>query len=392
MKQHQHHIRRPAAAPAHLLILVTLAFWLGALPSLLAQAVPDRMNYQGILLNGQGTPITTPTDVEFRIWDSPTLTETNRIKWGRMFRITPDSNGAFNVVLSSEGAPLSDSPDVSLYGVFTSAGSDERYLELTVVGSTPIRPRQRFVASPYALLAYDLTPRQDFRVDNALTVGGEANVGSLATPGAASVGSLTTAGAVTAATFNGNGAGLTNININNLAQALLDQLVPPGTIVAFGGHAVPPPSGWLLCDGSAVSRSIYNRLFLQVGTAWGTGDGSTTFNLPDLRGMFLRGVNGSQNDAIWKDPDAASRPARNGGNAGNNVGSVQTNAVAIHTHGYQDWKPYADFVSGLESFDNYESGSNDACYRGQESRTTGTNIGSSETRPNNAYVNYIIKN
>jgi microcystin-dependent protein len=54
--------------------------------------------------------------------------------------------------------------------------------------------------------------------------------------------------------------------------------------------AASPQTGWLLCDGSAVSRTTYSGLFSVVGTTWGTGDGSTTFNVPDLRGRTLIGV------------------------------------------------------------------------------------------------------
>lgn len=56
----------------------------------------------------------------------------------------------------------------------------------------------------------------------------------------------------------------------------------PGDI-KFIGHAAIP-SGWLACDGAAVSRATYGNLFSKVGTTWGAGDGSTTFNLPDMRG------------------------------------------------------------------------------------------------------------
>lgn len=54
--------------------------------------------------------------------------------------------------------------------------------------------------------------------------------------------------------------------------------------------ATSAPAGWLLCDGSAVSRTTYANLFTLVGTAFGTGDGSTTFNVPDLRGRSVIGV------------------------------------------------------------------------------------------------------
>ena len=58
--------------------------------------------------------------------------------------------------------------------------------------------------------------------------------------------------------------------------------MPTGAMVAFAGGT--PPSGWLICDGSAVSRTAYANLFAVLGTTWGAGDGVTTFNLPDLRG------------------------------------------------------------------------------------------------------------
>lgn len=52
---------------------------------------------------------------------------------------------------------------------------------------------------------------------------------------------------------------------------------------------VTPPTGWLKCDGSAVSRTTYAALFTAISTTWGVGDNATTFNLPDLRGEFIRG-------------------------------------------------------------------------------------------------------
>lgn len=63
--------------------------------------------------------------------------------------------------------------------------------------------------------------------------------------------------------------------------------VRAGTVAHFA--AATPPTGWLACTGAAVPRSLYGALFLAIGTTYGAGDGSTTFNLPDLRGEFLRG-------------------------------------------------------------------------------------------------------
>lgn len=66
---------------------------------------------------------------------------------------------------------------------------------------------------------------------------------------------------------------------------------PPGMIVPYGGAAAP--AGWLLCDGSAVSRTTYADLFAVIGTTYGAGNGSTTFTLPDLRGRVAAGANAS---------------------------------------------------------------------------------------------------
>ena len=66
------------------------------------------------------------------------------------------------------------------------------------------------------------------------------------------------------------------------------QLSPPGQVNAFARATAP--TGWLKANGAAVSRTTYNALFAAIGTVFGVGDGSTTFNLPDMRGEFVRGL------------------------------------------------------------------------------------------------------
>ncbi|MBX2831277.1 MAG: tail fiber protein [Rhodospirillales bacterium] len=63
--------------------------------------------------------------------------------------------------------------------------------------------------------------------------------------------------------------------------------VPIASIHAFATQTVP--DGYLICDGSAISRTEYTELFGALGTVWGAGDGTSTFNIPDLRGEFMRG-------------------------------------------------------------------------------------------------------
>jgi microcystin-dependent protein len=76
-----------------------------------------------------------------------------------------------------------------------------------------------------------------------------------------------------------------------IKSELATQLAQPGDMKAFGGGALP--DGWLLCDGSAVSRTTYADLFAVIGETWGVGDGSTTFNLPDISRRTLVGSGGT---------------------------------------------------------------------------------------------------
>ena len=83
---------------------------------------------------------------------------------------------------------------------------------------------------------------------------------------------------------------ITVANWNEIVQAvnLLAALVSPtGSVMDYAGATAP--DGWLLCDGSAVSRETYADLFAAIGVTYGVGDGTTTFNLPDLRGRVTGG-------------------------------------------------------------------------------------------------------
>ncbi|WP_443678150.1 phage tail protein [Neisseria polysaccharea] len=72
------------------------------------------------------------------------------------------------------------------------------------------------------------------------------------------------------------------LNVDDLAG-----MIPSGAVMYFAGQTAP--TGWLKANGAAVSRTNYAALFAAIGTTYGTGDGRTTFNLPDLRGEFVRG-------------------------------------------------------------------------------------------------------
>jgi phage-related tail fiber protein len=84
-----------------------------------------------------------------------------------------------------------------------------------------------------------------------------------------------------------------------------------------------PPTGALECNGAAISRSTYSRLYGILGTLYGPGNGSTTFNLPDLRGEIVRGWD----HARGIDPDRAIRTDRGDGTVGDHVGTKQSGAA-----------------------------------------------------------------
>lgn len=153
-----------------------------------------------------------------------------------------------------------------------------------------------------------------------------------------------------------------------------DSLIPAGTVVAYGGTT--EPAGWLFCDGRSFAKTAYPRLSSAIGIAHG-GD-ADNFNLPDYRGRFLRGVDGT--GVNQRDPDQGARTAMNtGGNINNTVGSVQGDDFKLHSHYYvQSDNPGFGDSSGM--------GGHDTAY-GAYTGSTGGN----ETRPKNAYVNWIIK-
>ena len=164
---------------------------------------------------------------------------------------------------------------------------------------------------------------------------------------------------------------------------------PAGTISAFGGAAAP--DGWLLCDGSAVSRSTYARLFTAISTTWGVGDGATTFNVPDLRGAFLRGT-GSHGTANMADGNDFAGPA---------VGAFENDQIQGHWH--QLYRASDNIGlggsnvsagAGTASVVQVAKDTNTTSFHARDPFSDGTNgtpRTGDETRPFAAGITYIIK-
>jgi hypothetical protein len=78
-------------------------------------------------------------------------------------------------------------------------------------------------------------------------------------------------------------------NADASGNVTLSAVLPTGSVIAFAGNPSSSPSGYLLCNGAAISRTTYAGLFAVIGTLYGSGDGSTTFNLPNLNDKFIQG-------------------------------------------------------------------------------------------------------
>lgn len=141
-------------------------------------------------------------------------------------------------------------------------------------------------------------------------------------------------------------------NLNNFySTGTINEI---GAIVAYGGTL--PPTGFLLCDGSAISRATFSALFAVLGTSYGVGDGSTTFNLPDLKGRVPVGRDSGQTEFDTMGEKGGHKLLQahthtypihafatgNGGQAGNTNQALWTNGSTASTGGgnAENLQPY----------------------------------------------------
>lgn len=154
---------------------------------------------------------------------------------------------------------------------------------------------------------------------------------------------------------------------------------PVGMITPFAGSTAP--TGWLLCYGQAVSRTTYAGLFTVLGTAYGTGDGSTTFNLPDLRGRFPLGKDNMGGTAANRVINAAGSSLS--GSAGAETHTLTTAEMPAHTH---------DLQFAIQSFgsNGFSIWNNVGTTNSQATTSTGGG-GAHNNMPPYLTLNYLIK-
>ena len=165
----------------------------------------------------------------------------------------------------------------------------------------------------------------------------------------------------------------------------LSGMIPSGAVLYFAGQAAP--TGWLKANGAAVSRTAYAALFAAIGTTYGAGDGSTTFNLPDLRGEFVRGwddgrgidhgraFGSAQGDAIRNITGSLDV----GTNSGHQLFDVATatGALAISQRRWKTW-----------TYDTRDGGDSPAAFNFDASRVVPV---AGENRPRNIALLACIK-
>jgi microcystin-dependent protein len=159
---------------------------------------------------------------------------------------------------------------------------------------------------------------------------------------------------------------------------------PPGSLIAFAGTSVP--TGWLACQGQAVSQTTYAALYAAIGATWNTGgEGAGNFRLPDLRGMFVRGT-------------GTNATGSSSGAVGPSVGAYAADTYLNHSHAVTD-PGHTHTIAGAST-----TGASTALLFGvsvgstftSNSNTTGLTVntsttGGTETKPKNYGVLYIIK-
>ena len=183
----------------------------------------------------------------------------------------------------------------------------------------------------------------------------------------------------------------------NLSFSIV-QGVPSGAVFCMAVATLPP--GYLECNGAAVSRTTYAALFTVIGTAYGTGNGSSTFNLPDLRGEFIRGFDNGR--GVDSGRAIASSQSSQFGQHNHNVSASSSSSVTDPGHKHTMNFNLGNLISSGGAFGMKDSGTADR----MNTATTGISVStttsisqsnrggtsnSSETRPRSIAMMYVIK-
>ena len=386
------------------LLATTLTFTFTA-----SAAIPHLMNFQGKATDKSGVPLNGTYNLTFRVYDSSTG---GSPKWSETQANISISNGIFQVQLGSV-TPL-NLPFDEPYWISLEINTDGEMSPRTTLASVPYAYRAESLASapviPFYKKGFDIE-YVDFN-SVKITPGVMDVAGNMFTTSTYSIplqltypdnpvnrdwvhGQKTNNSYVYVYAYNNNGQiyfkfsdespdlsdqlgntiqkpllyqrypstdgvyyrYLGKIYVNNIGNIVTTNSftdgTPSGTIMAW--PVSNPPDGWLICDGSAVSRSDYANLFGIIGVTYGTGDGSTTFNLPDLRARVILGVNTSGNLGTGSAARTGKAFASTGGEEAHTLTVAE---MPAHTHslgsGDYNYGVLWEQTSGGSSFQTLE--------------------------------------
>lgn len=415
--------------------------------------VPNEINYQG-RLREYGQPITGNRTMSFKIY---AISSGGVPVWSSGDVVVAVTTGTFSYAMSPTGVDwrwkdfwiettvsgkiLSPREKIaaSVYALHSRTAEDISKTSGTVkvtIGNTSelaittftVSAEYNRVVNVSTPTAYDDGATKGY-VDTA--VSGGAGAGSFNTLAVSSTTSIGIAGVTTARLVVEPASGVSMdaragriINVSTPIAVLeaankgyVDTWLPTGTILMWGGSQASIPSGWLLCDGSAISRTTFARLYAVIGIFHGSGDGTNTFNLPDLRNRFIVGA--GQTYAV-KDTGGSNTHTLTTAEMPSHTHTqdAHTHTQNAHNHGITDpghrhtyteaidsgeWQPTGSWttrpnVGDSSSFTNYVVTGitiNNATATNQNTTATNQNTGGGaahENRPPYFALCYIIKN
>ena len=176
---------------------------------------------------------------------------------------------------------------------------------------------------------------------------------------------------------------------------------PVGVVLPFAGNVAP--GGYLLCDGQAVSRETYSTLFSVIGITFGSGNGSTTFNVPDLRGEFIRGLDGGRgvdSGRVLGSAQGSANLSHTHTGTTASGGPTSTGSAGLHRHtvptrpgsGSNQFEVSSDYGGNdIYGRDTSETGNHSHSISPHSHTMSLNNSGGTEARPRNIALNHIIK-
>ena len=173
---------------------------------------------------------------------------------------------------------------------------------------------------------------------------------------------------------------LRKVTVEDLVLAVSNIATPSGTMTMYGGSFAP--TGWLLCDGSEVSRATYADLYAAIGTTWGSGNGSTTFNVPDMREVAPVGIGTTTSTITAHDVYTL-------GELKDDQMQGHYHVVAVTGNNASDTASY--MTHGSTQNNTYSGTGNDGVKAPKTDGTNGTPRTGTVTRGKRRGVNFIIK-